>query len=83
MTKKKTAKMAIPKEGIFINKNSKGYYVTIKENAFKLAVLGGYNTKQSALKGMKALHHKLAQALYSKPDGSGTSYEYTDLTKKK
>lgn len=55
-TKKKAE---TPKEGIFLKKNSKGFYITIKQNQFKLSVLGGYNTKASAMKGLLALNRML------------------------
>jgi len=58
-----------PKEGIFLRKNSKGFFITIKQNQHKLATLGGYNTRQNALKGLNALRAMLASSVI------------TDLTK--
>ena len=51
--------MSTPKEGIFLRKNSKGFYITIKQNQHKLATLGGYNTRQNAMKGLWALARML------------------------
>lgn len=48
-----------PKEGIFLRKNSKGFFFTIKQNQHKLATLGGYNTRQNAIKGLWAVARML------------------------
>lgn len=48
-----------PKEGVFIGKNSRGFYYRIKENQHILAFAGGYNTKQNAIKGLNALRKML------------------------
>lgn len=64
-----------PKEGIFLNRNSKGFYITIKQNQHKLAVLGGYNNRANALKGLSALYNLLNSSF------SGGLCNVTDLTK--
>lgn len=52
--KKKPVKV---KSGIFLKKSSKGRSLHIhSKNGHKLAVLTGYNTTQSALKGLLALN---------------------------
>jgi predicted pyridoxine 5'-phosphate oxidase superfamily flavin-nucleotide-binding protein len=53
MAKKKT----VIKKGIHLHESSKGFSVHIHSaNGNKLAVLTGYNTRQNALKGVRALH---------------------------
>lgn len=70
-------KTEVPKEGIFLNKNSKGFYITIKQNQHKLSVLGGYNNRANAMKGLDALYDMLLNG-YIK---CGESYGIIDLTK--
>lgn len=48
-----------PKEGIFIGKNSKGFFFRVKQNKYVLATAQGYNSKQSAIKGLLALNRML------------------------
>lgn len=72
--------MSIPKEGIFIGKNSKGFFFRVKQNKFVLATAQGYNTKQSAKKGLLALNRMLNEH-YDKVEGKYVGI--VDLTKKK
>jgi hypothetical protein len=68
--------MSTPKEGIFLRKNSKGFYITIKQNQHKLATLGGYNTRQNAIKGLWALARMLGSNRLVESD-----FNIIDLTK--
>lgn len=70
--------MSNPKEGIFLKKNSKGYFITLKQNQHKLTMLGGYNTKANAWKGLRAVHALLT----SSRDILTNAYKFTDLTVK-
>lgn len=51
----KTKHNEVPKEGIFIFKNSRGYGFRFKQNKFILAAAQGYNTKAAAKKGIRAI----------------------------
>ena len=42
-------------EGIFIGRNSRGYFFRIKQNQHILVFAGGYDTKQNAEKGLMGL----------------------------
>jgi hypothetical protein len=69
------AKTTTPKEGIFLKRNARGFYITIKENGDKLCALTGYNTRRNATKGVAALRRALNKAF------SGDLCQITDLTK--
>lgn len=47
------------REGIFLSRKSRGFFISIKENQHKLATLGGYNTRANAMKGLLALNRML------------------------
>lgn len=73
-------------EGIFIGRNSRGYFFRIKQNQHILAFAGGYNTKQNAKKGVIALHRLLNSSIAGITLVSTSNPQelaYTDLTKKK
>jgi uncharacterized protein YegP (UPF0339 family) len=76
--------MSTPKEGIFIFRNSKGFGFRVKQNKFILASAQGYNTKQSALKGLVALYN-LLHAERTAPNGPARPViiDLTKLPKKK
>lgn len=67
-----------PKEGVFIGRNSRGYFFRIKQNQHILAFAGGYNTKQNAIKGLFALRDLLNEKHSHFP----LRFDFTDLTKK-
>lgn len=70
--------MKQPKEGIFLSKNSRGFFISIKQNQHKLATLGGYNTRANAMKGLLALNRMLNDHY----DKVNSKYEgIVDLTK--
>lgn len=74
-----------PKEGVFIGKNSRGFYYRIKQNQHILAFAGGYNTKQNAKNGVIALHRLLNSSIAGITLVSTSNPQelvYTDLTKK-
>ena len=77
VTKKATKRKPtqVPK-GVHLKKSTKGFSVHVHAaNGNKLAVLTGYNTKQNALKGLRALHIAIDDAL----DLTG-KYAFTDHT---
>lgn len=76
---KKTTKKAVPKEGIFLFKNSKGFGFRIKQNKFVLVTAQGYNTKAAVGKGLLATYNML-RAWATSP---ASEDEIIDLTKKK
>ena len=72
-------KKPVVKMGLHIQKSSKGFSVHVHStNGNKLAVMSGYNTKQSAVKALAALHSVISDAWLH-----GAKYLYTDHTKKK
>ncbi len=76
----KTKSTTSVREGIFIGKNSRGFFYRIKQNQHILAFAGGYNKKQNAIKGLFALMNLLNEKRHGYL--SDTSFDFTDLTKK-
>ena len=78
VTKKAKKKAMVPK-GVHLKRSAKGFSVHVHAaNGNKLAVLTGYNTRANAMKGLRALHIAIDDAL----DLTG-KYTYTDHTKVK
>lgn len=57
------------KNGITLKKSSKGISVHFCRNGRTLAVMTGYNTKQNAIKGIRALYAVLSNAEFQAPIG--------------
>ena len=73
----KTKKTTIPKEGIFLFENSKGFGFRLKQNQHKLVTAQGYDTKQGAKKGIMAVARMLKSNILPVRD-----LNIIDLTKK-
>lgn len=80
LIKKAKRKPTLVPKGVHLKKSTKGFSMHIHApNGNKLAVLTGYDTKQSALKGLLALNRALNEAF----DTLTSKYTYTDHTKVK